>query len=247
MLGFLLVRRMRERMGGSILAAAVLTKVWPAVVLPVLLVERRVRAVAWTAGAAALGLLAWIAVAGPSAPIQVLTFRGAEGWSVESVVGSIVWIATGAEPRVVGGAPRVGSIPDPARLVLAVGAVATLILVWFRARRSAPDPLGGASLAAVAALLAWSPLFSLQYALWLTPFIAIAWGDRSDRVGAWLGAGAVIGTGVVRLVAASTSVTALEQGLLVLRNAAIVAVVVWWFVATREPREAVRTSSELSA
>jgi hypothetical protein len=246
-IGFLSVRRMREGAGGACLAAAVLTKVWPVVVLPVLLVERRVRALAWIVGLGALGLLAWVAVGGLDAPIQVVTFRGAEGWSVESVAGSVVWIATGVEPRVIGGAPRVGTIPDAARIVFAVGAIATLIAVWLRARRHATDPLGGASLAAVAALLIWSPLFSLQYALWLTPFIAIAWGSHPDRTGAWLGAGAVIGTGVVRLVAATTSVTALEQALLVLRNAAVVAIVVWWFVATRNRTEADRRSSELSA
>jgi hypothetical protein len=234
MSGLVLARRGRAGRASPLLAAGVLTKVWPTVVLPALLLEGRRRALAWTAAIVAAGLAGWVAIAGTSGPTQVATFRGAVGWSVESVVGTLVWIATGAAPMLEGGAPRVGAIPDPVRLILSVGLGLTLIAVWLRARRYTGDPVGGPALAAVAALLVWSPIFSLQYALWLTPFLAIAAGDPVGRIGARLGAAAVLGTGVVRVVAASTSVVAIEQLLLLLRNGAVVGIVVWWFVATRE-------------
>ena len=233
--GFVLARRGRTAGAGVMLAASVLTKVWPAVTFPALLLEGRRRALAWAGAVLAVGAAVWIAVGGIAAPVQVATFRGAAGWSVESAVGTVVWIVTGADPELSGGAPRVGAIPSPMRLVLAAGLILTLTGVWFRARRYRGDPLGAPALAAVAALLLWSPLFSLQYALWLTPFIAIAANDQVARVGSWLGTAAVLGTGVVRLVSAATSVTAVEQGLLLLRNAAVVGIVVWWFVETRRP------------
>jgi len=231
--GFVLVRRGRGAGGGTMLAASVLTKAWPAVTLPELLVEGRRRVLILTGAIVAAGVAAWVAVAGARAPIQVATFRGAAGWSVESVIGTVVWIVTGAAPELAGGAPRVGSIPPSARLVLAIGVILTSIGVWLRARRYGGDPLGAPALAAVAALLIWSPLFSLQYALWLTPFIAIAASDPIGKVGAWLGAAAVVGTGIVRMVSAATFVATVEQALLLLRNGAVVAVVVWWFVVTR--------------
>jgi hypothetical protein len=232
-LGFVLARRGRDPTAGAALAAAVLTKVWPAVTLPALLLDGRRRVLGWTAGISAAGLAAWVGVAGLGAPVQVATFRGAAGWSVESVVGTVVWIVTGSDPRLAGGAPRVGSISDEARLALAVGLIVTLVAVWLRARRYPGDPFGAPAMVALAGLLVWSPLFSLQYALWLTPFLAIAAGDAIARGGVWLGAAAVLGTGIVRVVAASTSITALEQLLLLLRNGAVAAMVVWWFVATR--------------
>ena len=231
--GFVLARRGRTAGAGVMLAASVLTKVWPVVAFPALLLEGRRRALAWTGAALGLGAAVWVAVGGIAAPVQVATFRGAEGWSVESVVGTVVWIATGSDPVLSGGAPRVGAIPGPVRLVLAAGLILTLTAVWLRARRYPGDPLGAPALTAVAALLVWSPLFSLQYALWLTPFVAVAASEPTARVGAWLGAAAVVGTGIVRVVSAATSVTAVEQGLLLLRNLAVVAIVAWWFVVTQ--------------
>ena len=231
--GFVLARRGRALAAGASLAASVLTKVWPVVALPALLVEGRRVVLMWTAAIVGSGVAAWVAVGGLEAPVQVATFRGAAGWSVESVIGTVVWTATGAAPELAGGAPRVGSIPASIRLVLAVGVVLTSIWVWLRARRYEGDPLGAPALAAVATLLIWSPLFSLQYALWLTPFIAIAASDPMARTGARLGVAAVVGTGIVRVVSAVTSVAVAEQALLLIRNGAVVAIVVWWYVVTR--------------
>jgi hypothetical protein len=230
-LGVLLTRR--HRTGGPVaLAAAALTKVWPVVVFPALWFGRDRRALVRALGLAMAGVALWIVIGGTEAPVQVGSFRGADGWSVESTVGSIVWTVTQEPPVLEAGAPRVGTVPDAARLVTGAGALITIGAVWWRARRYPGDPAGAPAMVAVAALLAWSPLFSLQYALWLTPFLAIAAAEPAARAGASLAAAAVVGTGVVRAVAASTTTVEIEQALLLVRNAAVIAVVVWWFAAS---------------
>ncbi len=185
--GVALARRGRERAGGATLALAGLTKLWPLVVAPALLIERRMRAARWFACLFVVGVGAWIAYGGTDAIRQVVSFRGATGWEIESTVGSIVWLVTGGPVRIEGGAPRVGQIPGWSRPVLLLVLVAVLAAIWVRARGRHVDAAGAPSLAAVAALLALSPLFSLQYALWLAPWAAVAWTDvrtaRAGRIG----------------------------------------------------------------
>ena len=107
--GIALALRGRETLGGVTLAAAILAKVWPAAVVPALLVAGRRRAVAVACVGAASGIGAWLLYAGAGGPSQVLTFRGAKGWEVESIVGVVVWIALGRTTTVEQGAPRVGT------------------------------------------------------------------------------------------------------------------------------------------
>jgi hypothetical protein len=234
--GFALAERRREIQAGGVLAAAVLMKIWPVVVLPALMIQRRRRAVIGVAAFVAVGIAAWLMFAGVGGPVQVATFRGATGWNVESVVGTLVWIRSGSQPIMEQGAPRIGTISAPIQVVLTFGLVLTQLAVWRRAKRFGGDSVGAPALAAVAALLAWSPLFSLQYALWLTPFIAIAAGETRGGLGALLGAVAVFGTGAVaamRIANAYTETVEIQQVLLILRNAAVVGIIVWWFVVTR--------------
>ena len=182
--GLALARRRRERAGGGVLALAGLTKLWPLVVAPALLIERRTRAARWFACLFAAGVVAWIAYGGVDAVRQVVSFRGATGWEIESTVGSIVWLLTGGPVRLEGGAPRVGEIPGWSRAMLLLALAAVLVAIWGRARGRHVDAAGAPSLAALAALLALAPVFSLQYALWLSPWAAIAWIDeRTARIG----------------------------------------------------------------
>lgn len=182
--GLALARRGRERSGGATLALAGLTKLWPLVVAPALLIERRMRAARWFACVFGAGVAAWIAYGGVDAIRQVVSFRGATGWEVESTVGSIVWLLTGGPVRKEGGAPRVGEIPGWSRAFLLLTLVAVLAAIWARARDRRVDAAGAPSLAALAALLALSPVFSLQYAQWIVPWAAIAWTDeRTARIG----------------------------------------------------------------
>jgi hypothetical protein len=182
--GLALARRRRERAGGGVLALAGLTKLWPLVVAPALLIEQRTRAARWFACLFAAGVVAWIVYGGVDAVRQVVSFRGATGWEIESTVGSIVWLLTGGPVRLEGGAPRVGEIPGWSRALLLLALAAVLVAIWARARGRHVDAAGAPSLAALAALLALAPVFSLQYALWLSPWAAIAWIDgRTARIG----------------------------------------------------------------
>src|SRR5881397_3537765 len=60
-----LVVRGRQRAGGLAMAAAVLAKVWPLALVPMFLVQRKLRALAWSAGSLIIGMLLWVAWSGP--------------------------------------------------------------------------------------------------------------------------------------------------------------------------------------
>lgn len=232
--GLALAKRDREVQGGISLAAGILMKFWPVVVAPALILQRRRRAFTAAAVSTVIGLTAWVTFAGLSGASQVTTFRGATGWHVESVIGSVVWIVTGADAVIEQGAARVGTVPGALLAALAVCAVLTEVAIWSRARSFGGDPVGAPSVTSVAALLMFSPLFSPQYALWLTPFVAVAVAEGAGRSLALPGAAVVFITGVIsamRIVQTALSVD-VQQMLLLVRNGAVIGVVVWWFVAS---------------
>ncbi len=193
-LGLAWARRDRERAGGVALGAAVLTKVWPIVVAPALALERRMRALTTAAIAAAAGVATWIVIGGPGALRQVGTFRGSTGWEIGSTIGVPVWALTG-QYRFEEGANRSGTIPAGAPEALLLLTVITVVAIWLLARRRDEEPAGAPALAAVAALLVCSPVFSPQYVAWLLPWAAVAGGD--GRRWTWLGGAPVIITGAL--------------------------------------------------
>jgi hypothetical protein len=234
---FVLLRRGRDLLSGLGFGLAVLTKVWPVVLVPIALVEGRLRAVWTTIAAGAVGGIAWLAWGGPDAPIQVATFRHAAGWGLESPIGVLVWIVTGGPTTLEQGAPRVGAIPDLVRPLLFLVVVSTIIAVWLRSRRWPARREGAPALAAICGLLVWSPLFSLQYATWLLVPTAIAWGERESRGGCYLAAGAIALTGGLFVsVGGDTLSSGAAQVALLVRNALVVGVLVWWFVVTARGR-----------
>ena len=196
-----LAKRERDGPAGAVLALAVLTKLWPVVLLPLFLVARRRRALAAFALVAGSGLLVWVLVGGLHAPWQVLSFRGAGGWAVESTVGTLVWIVTGGPLRLEAGAVRTGSAPIWARAVLLGAIVAIVGRIWIRLRDDDAEPSGAPALAAVTALIALSPLFSVQYASWLVPWTAIAvLGGRRERTTAAFGIAIVVLGGLLAVL-----------------------------------------------
>ena len=248
--GFALARRGRDDSGGAVLAAAALTKLWPIALLPALAIERRWRAGAWAAGVLILGGALWIAYGGVDAIHQVATFRGATGWEVESTIGDLVWIVTGGPIRLEAGSTRVGVIPGWARAGLSLLLVAAIVAVWRVAARRwpagdgplGPGSLGGPALAALGALLALSPLFSIQYAAWIVPWAALA-ATSTDRKIARYGFGAVLLTGVIamELVSLEGSPSAWEfsvaQSVILVRNAICLALPLIYLRST-SPRAA---------
>jgi hypothetical protein len=177
--GFAASYRDRERAGGILLGLACLAKLWPLVLIPALLLQRRRRTAAWFTGTFAAGLGAWLAVGGVSGVRQVITFRGASGWQIESLIGAVVHVLTGGPIHDEAGAQRVGLVPGWGEALLLALLIAAVTAVWLRARGWTGTLAGDPSLAALGTLLALSPVFSVQYACWLTPWLAI--GGTEDR------------------------------------------------------------------
>ncbi len=184
--GVALVARGRDRAGGAVLALSVFAKLWPVAAAPLLLLERRWKALAWWALTGAAGLASWMMWAGPRGPIDVFSFRGARGWQVESLPGVFLHMIDSGRAHVEQGAWRTGIMPEWSRPVLSALSVAFLVLGWFwayRRRAQGANELVSfalAPLAGVLSLLIFAPIISPQYMLWLLPFAAIltANGDR---------------------------------------------------------------------
>jgi Glycosyltransferase family 87 len=235
-----LARRRRDGPAGGLLAAAVLTKLWPVVLVPWFLVSARWRVTAWFAATGAVGLAVWVALGGIRAPWQVLTFRGAHGWAVESTIGNVVWLVTGGPIRLEAGAVRTGDASVAVQAILVAAIAGVLTLVWVRARRDATDPAGGPALVAVTALIAFSPLFSVQYSCWLVPWAAVAsLGGRRERTAAILAAAIVAMGGLLAILYGNATVTIIGsiKLLLLIRNALCVGLVAFWLLA-RSPARA---------
>lgn len=192
--GMALVRRRRFVLAGMLLGLACFAKVWPVVLTPVLAVRRSLLGLVAFAGVAVAGLAAWVAWGGADGPVQVVTFRGARGWQVESTVGAVVHLINGGRALIHQGAARTGVIPDWAKVGLPVlGLVGAGVVWWLASRVRDADARtldGLAPLGAVLALLLTATVFSPQYVLWLLPFAAIAAAGGEWAVG-WLTAGAV--------------------------------------------------------
>jgi hypothetical protein len=221
-LAIALVHRGRERSGGVILAASILAKLWPITLLPLLLVRRRWRALRWSVAGLALGAMAWVSWGGLSGPAQVLTFRHARGWHVQSLIGNLVDILSEAPTVLEQGTLRVGSVPLWARSLLLAGLVICSSVIWLHCSRRPQFANGLGALSAVAALLVFAPLLSDQYVFWLFPWAAIASaeGDRDVVLTCFLVGVATTAIGLV------LAFTALAPTLVLLRNVFLVVVMV---------------------
>jgi hypothetical protein len=177
-LGIALVRRRRQYAGGATLAVACFAKLWPVVLVPVLVVRRAWRALGAFLAVGTVGTVAWVAWAGVDGPVQVLTFRGAKGWEFESTVGALVRSIGGVTPHIERGAWRVGEVSSFVTGLLLLALVAGVAAAWILAARAKPRGTGVldglAPMAAITVFLVLSPLLSPQFLLWLLPFAAIA-------------------------------------------------------------------------
>lgn len=172
--GTALAWKRRERSGGLVLVSALFTKMWSIVLLPGLLVWARRRAAFYAVSALIVGGAAWVVISGPDAPLQVATQRHSPGWQVESTIGSVIWLFGDDEAHSVLDSARVGTAPTWAKILLLTAAAAGITGIWLRARRH-PGEIGAPSLATVALLLFFAPIYSYPYVLWLLPWAAIAY------------------------------------------------------------------------
>ncbi len=187
--GLALLRKGYERAGGAGLAIAVLAKLWPLVVAPILLVLDKRRAIKVWAACLAAGVGLWLLLFGPSGLAQVATFRGSKGWQIESIPGVFFHMADQSASHVEQGAWRTGAqVPLVVKPLLPLLALLTATAAWWWARaRHLRDPAEDdeavwalAPLASCIGLLVFSTIISPQYVLWFVPFVAIlaARGER---------------------------------------------------------------------
>lgn len=167
--------RGRRRLGGTLLAVGVLTKVWPLALVPILAARRAWRTLTWAAGGLAVGTAAWVIAWGWDGPIQVLTFRRAAGWEIGSSLGLLTRFVTGGPILRESGAWRVAGVPTwLGVLLVSIVLAGSSALVWVRVRKRGPGIEALGILTLVAALLVCAPIFAEQYVSWLVPWAAIA-------------------------------------------------------------------------
>jgi hypothetical protein len=215
-------------------------KLWP-LCLTALVIGRedargRRRAVVALAGAAALLGAVWLAVGGAQGVVQVLTFRGATGWQIESLGGLLLALRGLDGVRMESGAFRIGQVaPWESSAMLALAATIALSVGWLSkdSRR-----IGVVWIASISALLIFSPLLSPQFMVWLAPAAAIAWREE-DRTPAIL-TGAVIGVTALFMTGYSFVIAGRgwALGLVLARNILLIALFVTALRAAVSGRQA---------
>ncbi len=168
----------------SVLGAGAALKLWP-LALAGLLFGRvdRLRS-AWPRALWLLGLtiaagIAWYWFDGLKGLGQVMTFRGATGWHIESTLGSVWRAAQPATMRFEAGASRVGWHPpwlSPTMYLLSAP-----LALWAMWRGDQTGRLGTGWVAAIGTVLSCSALLSPQFLGWLLPGAAIAWAEGDRR------------------------------------------------------------------
>lgn len=185
-----LVALVKVRPAGRWAVLGFAAKLWPAVLVVGLVVQRRLRS-AWLAVAGCAAVVAlWWAWA-PHGLGTFLEYRKGGGIQVESTIGA-VRLLLGAHPSVVSGAWVVGdggwAWVDPAGMALVATAVVAIVL-W--SRRRVLDPVRVCGFLTVM-LLVTSRILSPQYLVWVAPFAVLLAADGDRRVGilftasAWL-------------------------------------------------------------
>ncbi|HTG47888.1 MAG TPA: glycosyltransferase 87 family protein [Actinomycetota bacterium] len=242
------IRHRGEVLGGATLGVAVMTKLWPIVLAPLVLLRRaRSGAIAFAGVILVLGAW-WYLTGGPKGPFQVASFREARGWQAQSLVGNLLWLLGRSPTYVEADALRIGHAAEWMRGLLFLGLAAVEAVLWRRADRQEGDPAAGSALAAVAALTVFSPFFAVQFAAWYLPWTALAYeGDAVDRRTATAGVVVIALTGLIGLLWSDPTATPAGwvAWLVLARNVAAIAVVVIWLRA--RDRRAVPVRARVAA
>ncbi len=225
--GLALLRRRHPVAGGAGVAAACFAKVWPIALVPGLVARRSWRGVVAFAAVGIAGTAAWIRWAGFDGPVQVLTFRGAKGWQIESTIGAVVHVFAAADARMQRGAARIGVVPGMLRVGLPLlGVLATFGIWWLVSRvpHAATHVVDGvAPVAALAAVLVFATLLSPQYVSWLLPFAAIAAAGGERRIAGLTAVVALLSTFGLFLAGDLSRGDPVAMALVLLRNGLLVA------------------------
>jgi hypothetical protein len=225
------LRRRHEELGGAALGLALMAKLWPIALAPVLWLRRERRGLVVAAIVCVVIGAGWYLTGGPKGPFQVLSLRDTRGWHVESVIGSLLWVLHRGAAYREADAMRIGAVATWMKGLLGLALVLVVVFIWRRAAIDRRDPMGAASLAGVAALGVFAPVLSMQAAAWLLPFAALALdGDRDERHTAGVAGVAIALTGVIAVVwhDHATAPPAWVPWLVLARNLVWVDVVVSW-------------------
>jgi uncharacterized membrane protein len=198
----------RGRLGLGLLGAAAVTKIWPAVLLPLALVWL-VRTRGRREGLVALGVFLAVAAAivlpfavlSPGGLADSLTTQLSRPLQIESLGAGVLLAAHRLglyEPTVVsthGSQNLSGSLPDALATTETALLVVALLAVWFLFARGRPDRerLLTASAAAVVAFVAFGKVLSPQFLIWLIPLVPLAAGT-AGMAACWLLAAALVTT-----------------------------------------------------
>lgn len=244
--GAALGRRRHQTAAGAVLALAVFAKVWPVVLAPAMLVRRQWRGLTAWAATGLVGVVAWVAWAGTSGLGQVATFRGANGWQIESFPGVVIHMIDPGSSRVEQGAWRTAvGVPGWAKVVMGLAVVIVLVTAWrwsSRAARASRDLTvdAYAPVAVIVAMLVFAPILSPQYVLWFLPFAAIATTAGDRVVGGLTLAITALTTFVLSSIHAQTEGALWATIPIVVRNSLLVALLV---VALLRLRRSAATAS----
>jgi hypothetical protein len=225
-------QRKRPMAGGLAFALGTSFKLWP-LPLAMLFLGEADRGRRW-AGLSALALgcaalaAAWWWMAGVAGLWQVLTFREAHGWQIESVIGSVVRLFGDATLRLESGSWRIREIPPWFGILLF--AVAAPLAVTAASAGGRAGRVGCAWIGSIGALLLCSALFSAQYIVWLAPAAAIAWTE-GDAWPAGLVAVTVWMTGVFMRTYTAVLAGALPAELLIVARNTVLLIA--WVTAAR--------------
>jgi len=164
-------------------------KLWPLMFLPLLLVPsgsaRRVTAIATAAATGLVIFAAWLWLAGWTGLYQVVTFRGARGFEVESTVGAAWMLVNRSTMRLEQGAWRIGNSAGLITVTLfALGAIPCLWMIWRGARTK---HVGAGWAGGLSTLLVTSALLSPQFSVWIAPASGVAWVEGDTGIAVFTG------------------------------------------------------------
>jgi uncharacterized membrane protein len=188
---FMLLLARQDVAAFALLGAAFAAKVYPVVLIPPAAVfvwrahgrERALRALAASAGVAAVIILPFLVVA-PHGLAESFRAQAARSLQVESLGGSLLAVGdrlglySATVVHRTGHAisyDLVGSLPGTLAVLSSVAQALALISVAFLSLRGRDDPrrLALAFVAAIAGFLAFTRFFSPQYLVWLVPFVLL--------------------------------------------------------------------------
>ena len=198
----------RERLGSAGMGLSIMAKVYPIVVVPLVLAyvwRRAGTRAAMAAGlstvvGAALGAMPYLVMA-PGGMLASLTDFMSRPLQVESAGAAILWtahIVAGVPISVVAGFGSdnlVGPLPSAVITLMSVVLALALGAVWVGfARRRAPrgEDLALAAATAICAFVLFGKVLSGQYLIWLIPAVALLRGPRGVSAALILGGALVL-------------------------------------------------------